>query len=180
MFLLAYIPIIFFFLLEFQRFKPIKEVTTKDNSNKIIGMTLLGMIVVPSFIFYEFANSKLIIYLLIVGMLMSCVGVWIRFSAIRVLGRFYSRKVGFQEEHKVIQVSWYKYIRNPGYLGTLLTYLGFAISTSSWISVIVNIALYFLAYTYRMNIEERVMKSEFKDEYIQYIKKTWRIIPFIY
>ena len=49
-----------------------------------------------------------------------------------------------QGEHKLIQSGLYKYIRHPGYLGSFLTFLGFAISSSSFIAIIINIFLFFL------------------------------------
>ncbi|MEY9972078.1 protein-S-isoprenylcysteine O-methyltransferase Ste14 [Lysinibacillus sp. RC46] len=85
-----------------------------------------------------------------------------------------------QGEHKLIQNGLYKYIRHPGYLGSFLTFLGFAISSSSFISIIINIILFFLAYSYRIKIEEKILFTLFGEQYKQYQSNTWRIIPFLY
>ncbi|MFJ7915515.1 MULTISPECIES: methyltransferase family protein [unclassified Lysinibacillus] len=61
-----------------------------------------------------------------------------------------------------------------------MTFLGFAISSSSFIAFIINIILFFLAYSYRIKIEERILVTLFGEQYKQYQSKTWRIIPFLY
>lgn len=81
-----------------------------------------------------------------------------------ILGRFYSRNVGMQGDHQLLQNGLYKYIRHPGYLGTFLTFLGFAISSSSFIAIILNIILFFLAYSFRIKIEERILVILFGEQ----------------
>jgi protein-S-isoprenylcysteine O-methyltransferase Ste14 len=41
-------------------------------------------------------------------------------------------------------------------------------------------ALYFAVIRHRLIFEERMLVEEFGDEYRDYMKKTWRLIPFIY
>jgi protein-S-isoprenylcysteine O-methyltransferase Ste14 len=107
-------------------------------------------------------------------------GLVIRFSAMRTLGRFYSRNISIQGEHKLIQSGLYRYIRNPGYLGTLVTYLGFAVSTSVWLSVLLNLGLFFAAYPHRIKVEEQALVSEFGNTYKNYMERSWRLIPLLY
>ncbi|PFS61811.1 methyltransferase family protein [Bacillus cereus] len=178
MFLLAYLPILLYVLLEFYRSSPVKEERQNRGSSFFIGVVFALMLTIPE-IMYFFTVNK-INSLLFFGVIIALIGVWIRFSSMKILGRFYSRNVGMQGGHKLIQNGLYKYVRHPGYLGSFLTFLGFAISSSSFIAVIINIILFFLVYSYRIKIEERVLITLFGEQYRQYQSKTWRIIPFLY
>jgi protein-S-isoprenylcysteine O-methyltransferase Ste14 len=164
--------------MEFYRRPPIKEEKQNRGSSFFIGAVLALMLTIPE-IMYFFTINKYI-SLLFVGVVVGLIGVWIRFSSMKLLGRFYSRNVGMQSEHQLIQIGLYKYIRHPGYLGSFLTFLGFAISSSSLSAIIINIILFFLAYSYRIKIEERTLVTLFGEQYKQYQSKTWRIIPFLY
>ncbi|MGE7861367.1 methyltransferase family protein [Bacillus mobilis] len=178
MFLLAYLPILLYLLLEFYRSSPVKEERQNRGSSFFIGVVFALMLTIPE-IMYFFTVNK-INSLLFFGVIIALIGVWIRFSSMKILGRFYSRNVGMQGGHQLIQNGLYKYVRHPGYLGSFLTFLGFAISSSSFIAVIINIILFFLVYSYRIKIEERVLITLFGEQYRQYQSKTWRIIPFLY
>lgn len=178
MFYFGYLPILLYFLLEFYRRTPIKEEKQNRGSSILIGAILTWMVIIPSLI--HFFTAYKVNSFLYIGITIGLFGVWIRYSSMKTLGRFYSRNVGVQGEHSIVQNGWYRYIRHPGYLGTFLTYLGFAISTSSGVAVGINIVLFFLAYSYRINVEEQILTSKFGEKYRQYQSKTWRLIPFVY
>ncbi|MFK4291310.1 protein-S-isoprenylcysteine O-methyltransferase Ste14 [Bacillus sp. RC240] len=176
MFLIAYLPIFLYLLLEFYRSSPVKEEKQNRGSSFFIGVVFALMLTIPEIMYFITVNK--INSLLFLGVIIGLIGVWIRFSSMKILGRFYSRNVGMQGGHKLIQNGLYKYVRHPGYLGSFLTFLGFAIS--SFIAIIINIILFFLVYSYRIKIEERILITLFGEQYKQYQSKTWRIIPFLY
>lgn len=178
MYSFSYLPVLLYFLLEFFRRNPVREEKQNRGSSILIGAILTWMVIIPTAIHFLITNK--VSPFLYIGIAIGLAGVWIRYSSIKTLGRFYSRNVGVQGEHSIVQNGWYRYIRHPGYLGTFLTYLGFAISTSSLLAVGINILLYFLAYSYRINVEEHILVSRFGEKYKQYQSKTWRLIPFIY
>ncbi len=168
-----------YLLLEFYRSSPVREEIQNRGSSFFIGLVLALMITIPE-IMYFFTLKKTNDAWPLFGVVVELIGVWIRFSSMKILGRFYSRNVGMQGDDQLIQNGLYKYIRHPGYLGTFLTFLGFAISSSSFIAIILNIILFFLEYSYRIKIEERILVILFGEQYKQYQSKTWRIIPFLY
>lgn len=178
MFIFAYLPVLLYFLLEIQRKTPVREQKQHRGSNILIGAVLTWMILIPTLI--HFLQQNQVDAFLYLGMGIGISGVWIRSSAMKALGRFYSRNVGVQGEQRIIQDGWYRYIRHPGYLGTFLTYLGFAVSTASWLAIGINIVLFFLAYSYRIRVEEQTLTAGFGDDYRQYQARTWRVIPFLY
>ncbi|WP_067624751.1 methyltransferase family protein [Alicyclobacillus acidiphilus] len=186
MFAIAFLPVILYLCLELVRRRPIQEVKMNHGSSFLIGVVFAWMIVVPTLIWLFVSHlgywpiGRLWQGTLYLGTLMSLVGVWIRYSAISMLGRYYSRSVGIQAEHKLIQSGWYRWIRHPGYLGTLVTFVGFGLATGSWLSVLFNTSVFFIAYTYRIKTEEMALISHFGESYRHYQERTWRIIPFVF
>lgn len=180
MFLLSFVPVILYLFLEFVRREPIKEEKLNRGSSILVGAVFAWMIIIPTIIYLSVHVWRLPSYAIVGGTLVGVAGVWVRYSAIAMLGRFYSRNVGIQEKHDLIRTGWYRFIRHPGYLGTLLTFLGFAFATESWLSVITNAVLFFVAYSYRIKVEETALASHFGDSYRRYQEKSWRLIPFIY
>jgi len=61
----------------------------------------------------------------------------------------------------------------------LLTLVGLGLSSRTWGGTLVIVALFGLVYSYRISLEENVLKAEFGQEYIDYAKKTKRLIPFL-
>lgn len=72
----------------------------------------------------------------------------------------------------------YKVIRHPMYTGTLLTSSPFVIDQPSILLLILLIAL-LITLLYKLNYEEKLLRNHF-EEYSNYSKHTWKLIPFIY
>jgi protein-S-isoprenylcysteine O-methyltransferase Ste14 len=96
------------------------------------------------------------------------------------LGRFYSPYVAVQADHKVIDKGPYRWIRHPRYAGGLLNIFGLGLALQSLAAVIVLIIGVGFGYAYRIRVEEKFMIAHLGDEYIEYCKRTKRIIPFIF
>jgi protein-S-isoprenylcysteine O-methyltransferase Ste14 len=114
------------------------------------------------------------------GIILMLLGIIVRQWSISILGRFFSTAIGVQKEHKVVDSGPYRYIRHPSYLGALLTFIGIGLALCSWGAIIPLLIMFTLAYGYRMQIEEKFLTSELGEDYIQYMKRTRRLIPYIY
>jgi protein-S-isoprenylcysteine O-methyltransferase Ste14 len=106
-------------------------------------------------------------------------GILLRQWSIAVLGRYFSRTVGVQEGQTVVDRGPYRLVRHPAYTGSLLTMVGLGFVLQSWGAVLVLIAFFGVAFGYRIHVEEEVLTSELGDEYITYVKKTKRLIPYV-
>jgi protein-S-isoprenylcysteine O-methyltransferase Ste14 len=71
-------------------------------------------------------------------------------------------------------------IRQPGYLGTLLIWLGAATALANWLIVSVVSIVMFRAFRKRMEAEERMLPDTFGDEYRDCMSRTQRLVPFLY
>ena len=116
----------------------------------------------------------------IIGLAMMAAGIIIRVLAARTLGRFCSRTLFIREEHSVVSDGIYRRIRHPGYLGVLILFLGAGLSTSNWMAPAVIAIMIIPAYLRRMTVEEAMLAQALGGAYAQYMKKTRRLIPYIY
>jgi protein-S-isoprenylcysteine O-methyltransferase Ste14 len=114
-----------------------------------------------------------------VGDIVLLAGVALRQWSIAVLGRYFSGVIGIQQDQKVVEAGPYHLIRHPSYAGALLILIGIALSMLSIAAVASAFVLFWLGYGYRMLVEERVLVSGLGDSYVNYMKRTKRIIPFL-
>ncbi|MBX6770343.1 MAG: isoprenylcysteine carboxylmethyltransferase family protein [Chloroflexi bacterium] len=114
------------------------------------------------------------------GIVLMLAGVGVRWAAVRTLGRFFTRAVVIQPGQQLIQSGPYRLVRHPGYAGSLLTLLGLGLALTNWLSVVVILAVAGLGYGYRVRVEEQALCAAFGEEYIRYMRRTRRFIPFIF
>jgi protein-S-isoprenylcysteine O-methyltransferase Ste14 len=100
-------------------------------------------------------------------------------AAMRVLGRLYTSTLGIQHEHRLVTTGPYKYIRHPGYLGEVMSMFSVGLSLSSIVGLILGVASLVLVLV-RIKPEEEMLIEHFGKEYQSYMRKTKRLIPFIY
>lgn len=115
-----------------------------------------------------------------IGAILTIIGLIIRINSILTLKHHFTYTVTEIENHELIETGLYKYIRHPGYLGQLVIFLGISTSLSNWLSVLLMIFSVLIGYAYRITIEERFMKKQMGQKYIDYQKRTKRLIPLIY
>jgi protein-S-isoprenylcysteine O-methyltransferase Ste14 len=115
-----------------------------------------------------------------IGMALVLVGMIIRAVAIVTLGRYFTVNVAIQKEHELIERGMYRHIRHPSYLGSLLSFLGVGLAMGNWLSLAVAFLVPFIAFSYRMAVEERALVDHFGDRYRDYAGRTKRLIPRIY
>jgi protein-S-isoprenylcysteine O-methyltransferase len=116
----------------------------------------------------------------IFGIVLIWTGMLFRLWAVRTLGKFFRTKVVIQEDHTLITIGPYKYLRNPSYTGMLITLLGLGIGIGNWLSIIVLLTAGFIFLVRRIVIEDRVLARQFGKQYEEYKKRTWALIPFIW
>jgi protein-S-isoprenylcysteine O-methyltransferase Ste14 len=118
--------------------------------------------------------------LFLVGSLLAIIGLIVRITSIVTLKQQFTYTVTKVEDHELIEKGLYKYIRHPGYLGQLIIFLGISVSLSNWLSVLLMIIPVLSGYIYRIIIEEKFMAEQLGQKYIDYQKRTKRLIPLVY
>jgi protein-S-isoprenylcysteine O-methyltransferase Ste14 len=113
------------------------------------------------------------------GVAIFAVGGALRLWPVFVLGRRFSGLVAIQPGHTLATTGLYRVIRNPSYLGLLLTALGWALGFRSGVGLILC-GLLIPPLLSRIRAEERLLTSQFGDEYRAYASRTRRLLPGIY
>lgn len=119
-------------------------------------------------------------WMMYVGEAFILIGIIFRFVIIRSLGKYFTVDITIKEDHKIKKEGFYKYLRHPSYAFSLLTSLGLGLYLNNWLSLILAFVPPFLAFAYRIKIEEQALIEQFGEEYIRYRKGTKKLIPFIY
>jgi protein-S-isoprenylcysteine O-methyltransferase Ste14 len=126
----------------------------------------VGIALLPSWVYYF-------------GIFLMLAGIAERQWAIAVLGRFFSNTLGVQSGQKVVETGPYRLIRHPSYTGVLMILAGIGLVVQSWAAVLIDIIIFGVAYGYRMSVEEKILVGELGESYVDYMKRTKRIIPFL-
>lgn len=185
----VYALIIFFFIIErvlrkgndaksFERSGYDKRST--DFLSLAFSTSVLILMITPLLNHYQIGVFKANLWFNIFGLLIMLLGISIRITAAITLGRFYTRTLRKTDNHIIISNGIYKHIRHPGYLGTILLYIGAGISVYNIISLLIIIVFVLTGYIYRIKIEEEMLVDIFGDKYKVYANKTKRLLPFIY
>jgi len=114
------------------------------------------------------------------GVLLIIIGLTIRIKAILELKQHFTYTVTEIENHELIETGLYKSIRHPGYLGQLLIFMGTSVAFSNWLAVVLMMIPVLLGFLNRIIVEERFMIKQLGQKYIDYQKRTKRLIPGIY
>jgi protein-S-isoprenylcysteine O-methyltransferase Ste14 len=115
-----------------------------------------------------------------IGFILTITGLILRVQSILTLKQQFTYTVTKIENHELIESGLYKNIRHPGYLGQLIIFLGISTSLSNWISIPLMIIPVSLGYIYRIRVEEKFMILQMGQKYIDYQKRTKKLIPWIY
>jgi protein-S-isoprenylcysteine O-methyltransferase Ste14 len=115
-----------------------------------------------------------------VGALLVVTGLIIRIQSMRILRHFFTYSVAKVEGHKLVETGLYKTIRHPGYLGQLLIFLGIATSMSNWLSILGMMIPVAIGFLYRIRVEEVFMAEQLGQDYLNYQKRTKRLVPLIF
>jgi len=113
------------------------------------------------------------------GIFLMLLGVVIRQWAIAVLGRFFWFHVRVVEDHRVVDKGPYRLVRHPSYTGVLITFIGLSLAVQSLGALLVLQAVFIVSYGYRMKVEEKTLLTELGYNYVNYMKRTKRIIPYL-
>ena len=114
------------------------------------------------------------------GICLMMLGNALRWYSATVLGKYFTFDVAIHSGQVLIEAGPYRYIRHPSYSGALLTLLGFGLALGNWAGLAAILSCMGSAYAYRIPIEEATMASALGEPYRQYMKRTWRLVPFLF
>ena len=107
--------------------------------------------------------------LLLFGLAFAC---WARVA----LGRNWSATVQLKQDHELVVVGPYRWVRHPIYTGMLLGLLGTALVIGEWRGLLA-LALAAAAFWFKLRHEEAWMRERFGAAYMDYMRHTKALIP---
>ena len=113
------------------------------------------------------------------GLLIECAGIFLGIHAI------YTMKITnmnitpmVKDGAHLVTSGIYKFVRHPMYLGLIMLVIPLIVSYLTWFRGIIFIVLIATLFA-KIRYEEDVLIYSFP-EYLEYRKKSWRLIPYVY
>ncbi|MCD7034537.1 isoprenylcysteine carboxylmethyltransferase family protein [Metabacillus sp. GX 13764] len=101
--------------------------------------------------------------------------VWARM----MLGRNWSGAIQKVKNQRLVRSGPYKFIRHPIYTGIVCGFFGTFLLFGTLPSFI-GLVMILLSYIAKIKKEEAFLVMEFGDEYQDYMKQSWALLPFIF
>ena len=119
-------------------------------------------------------------YLGFFGCAVMVVGMVVRWAAIATLKGQFTVDVNVDDSYKLVDKGLYSAVRHPAYLGGQITMLGLGMALENWLAILILVIPTLTAHLYRIAVEERVLVAHFGSSYVDYMKRTKRLIPGVF
>lgn len=159
------------------------NVREEDRSSlRVLWIVIMATIGASLYVAAHFRSARIphTTALAVISVLLFVVGLTLRWWAIVQLGRFFTVNVAIVQNHAVIDSGPYRLVRHPSYTGLLLAFLGLGLSLGNWAALIVLLVPIFVAFLYRMKVEEEALTNALGEGYLAYSRRTKRLVPFLY
>lgn len=114
-----------------------------------------------------------------VGLGVQASGLVLRTWSMRTLSGAYTRTLRTDDDQHVVTSGPYRWVRHPGYTGSLLTWAGYALTSRSLPALAVVTALLGRVYYQRFTAEEALLTRELPG-YAAYSERTRKLVPFLW
>ena len=114
---------------------------------------------------------------LLLGVAIACLGTLARAWSILTLGTFFRRDVMVETGQAVIRKGPYRWLRHPGYTGTLVNTFGLALAFGSWVGAALAVTIATLGHLPRIRVEEAELRAGLGEAYAGYASTTARLVP---
>jgi protein-S-isoprenylcysteine O-methyltransferase len=113
------------------------------------------------------------------GVLLGLLGVGLRLWALLTLRERYTRTLFVQDEHLIERGGPYRWIRHPGYLGSLLCLNGIALASGNWMTLLASLVATSAAYSYRIKVEDEMLVRSLGEPYAVYRREVRALLPWV-
>lgn len=114
------------------------------------------------------------------GAAVTAMGLALRIWSVALLGRYFTYVVKVTPDQTVVEAGPYCLIRHPSYTGGILTGIGIGLSMRTALAPAVIGITSFLGYWIRMRVEERALAEGIGEPYRAYMRRTMRLVPFVW
>lgn len=150
----------------------------------LLGISLAGLGIVPTVYVAahvpRFADYTFVPALAYVGIALDVVSLWLFYRTHRDLGRNWSVSLDLRERHTLVTSGVYATVRHPMYSGFWLMALAQALLLPNWIAGPAGLVGFGILFFGRVGREEAMMIGAFGEEYRDYMRRTARVVPWLY
>jgi protein-S-isoprenylcysteine O-methyltransferase Ste14 len=114
------------------------------------------------------------------GIALCVIAAGLGIAARRVLGRFYAAEPTIMQCQELVTGGPYRLIRHPMYTAALVWACGWPLIIASFWGAVVALGFLAPALRHRIHEEEELLRTAFGQQYTEYMRRTWRLIPFLY
>jgi protein-S-isoprenylcysteine O-methyltransferase Ste14 len=116
----------------------------------------------------------------IVGIALILLGVHLRRSAARALGRHFTVVLSVLPDHELVSSGPYRWLRHPNYAGLLLVALGTGLMVRSPLFLGGTVLLWLPLALLRIRQEERLLHGRLGVRWTEYASGRWSLVPGVY
>ena len=171
-----------YFYFFYTRYHNKKIVNDQMSQIEIIRLILINLfILIPLLSYFYLTNFNYTIpnYIKNIAPLIMLIALICIIKTSFDLGNEYSYTLQLRKDHKLVTNGIYEYIRHPMYFCGLLFIIGQSLLIPNLIGNISNLIVIYVFATGRIPDEEKMMIKEFGNAYLEYIKSTKSVIPFV-
>jgi len=104
-------------------------------------------------------------------------GCGVRLWSVLTLRERYTRTLLTHDGHAVERGGPYRWVRHPGYLGSLLVLNGVAMASGNWPTLLASLGATLVAYMYRVRVEDEMLVGALGEEYAAYRREVGALVP---
>ena len=150
----------------------------------LMAISFTGLGVVPFIYavsgFPRFADYPLVPVLSYLGIAVDLVSLWMFYRTHRDLGQNWSVSLDLRERHTLVTTGVYAFVRHPMYSGFWLMALAQFLLLPNWVAGPAGLVGFGTLFFGRVRREEEMMISAFGDEYRAYMRRTARVLPWVF
>jgi protein-S-isoprenylcysteine O-methyltransferase Ste14 len=114
-----------------------------------------------------------------VGLALFAAGALLSAWAMRTLHGSYTVRLNVASGQALVTTGPYAIVRNPGYLGNILSLLGLSLALSSLVGIAMAVVSV-IGIQIRIRREEQMLLTEYGEQYRAYMQRTHRLLPLVY
>jgi protein-S-isoprenylcysteine O-methyltransferase Ste14 len=148
----------------------------------IVSLTGLGVVplIYVATHFPRFADYPCIPVASYLGIAVDVGSLWLFYRTHRDLGHNWSVSLDLRERHTLVTTGIYATVRHPMYTGFWLMAVAQALLLPNWVAGPAGLIGFGILFFGRVRREEEMMIAAFGDEYRAYMRRSARVVPWLY
>jgi protein-S-isoprenylcysteine O-methyltransferase Ste14 len=150
----------------------------------LMAASLTGLGIVPCIYVathvLRFADYSFVPVASYLGIAVDIAALWLFYRTHRDLGHNWSVSLDLRERHTLVTSGVYATVRHPMYAGFWLMAVAQALLLPNWIAGPAGLVGFGILFFGRVRREEEMMIAAFGDEYRRYMRRTARVVPWLY